>query len=157
MPTLHYAPDRSRPNHLPPLDSYPLVSFHGVSAPRHLGIVFFFVKMSDVRLSDATVERVDAPQQDNGRPPVRRALFGTPDPTEISECLNASIGEGVQAFKERYNFDPDLETPLPAGNFVWTVDRSAPEFFSRPPHRKKPSPAGAEGNKAQEAKNLAEQ
>ncbi|XP_061920507.1 cysteine-rich DPF motif domain-containing protein 1 isoform X2 [Entelurus aequoreus] len=113
--------------------------------------------MSDVRLSDATVERVDAPPQDNGKPPVRRVLFGTPDPTEIRDCLTASIGEGVQAFKERYNFDPKSETPLPAGNFVWTVDRGAPDFFSRPPHGRRPSPAGAEGNQAQEANNLAEQ
>ncbi|XP_061815801.1 cyclin-dependent kinase inhibitor 1B-like [Nerophis lumbriciformis] len=151
---LYYAPDRSPPNHLPPwiLTHF---FFNGVSCRDHLGIGF--VKMSDVRLSDATVERVDAPQQDNGKPPVRRVLFGRPDPNEIRDCVTASIGEGVQAFKERYNFDPDLETPLSAGNFEWTVDPGAPEFFSRPPHGRRPLPAGAEGNQAQEANNLAEQ
>nr|XP_057934627.1 cyclin-dependent kinase inhibitor 1Ba [Doryrhamphus excisus] len=116
--------------------------------------------MSDVRLSDATVERVDAPQQ-NSRPPVCRNLFGTPDREEIRGFLTASIGDDVQAFIERYNFNPLGEGPLPAGNYEWTEDPDAPEFFSRPPHvnssKEGPSSGGAAKDQALEAEQPEEQ
>lgn len=93
-------------------------------------------KMSDVRLSNAspTLERVDARQPDNVRPPVRRNLFGTPDPTEIRRYVTASIREDVQRFRESYNFDPVNERPLSPGNYEWQEDRDAPEFYTRQPH-----------------------
>ncbi|XP_028253198.1 cyclin-dependent kinase inhibitor 1Ba [Parambassis ranga] len=95
-------------------------------------------KMSDVRLSNAspTVERVDARQPDNVRPPVRRNLFGTPDPEEIRRCLQASVQGDVEAFEERYNYDPVNERPLSPRNYVWQEDRDAPEFYRRQPHRR---------------------
>ncbi|XP_073337150.1 cyclin-dependent kinase inhibitor 1Ba [Pagrus major] len=93
-------------------------------------------KMSDVRLSNAspTVERVDARQQDNVRPPVRRSLFGSPDREEIRRYLDAAIQGEVQDFRERYNFDPVEERPLTPRNFEWQEDGDAPEFYHRPPH-----------------------
>ncbi|XP_060885534.1 cyclin-dependent kinase inhibitor 1B-like [Labrus mixtus] len=96
-------------------------------------------KMSDVRLSNAspTVERVDARQQDNVRPPTRRNLFGTPDREETRRYFEASIQESVQAFVEEYNFDVVNDRPLtPPRNYDWQEDNDAPEFFRRPPHRR---------------------
>ncbi|XP_040886445.1 cyclin-dependent kinase inhibitor 1B-like [Toxotes jaculatrix] len=94
-------------------------------------------KMSDVRLSNAspTVERVDARQPDNQRPPVRRSLFGTSDPEETRRVFTASMEEGVRGFRETYNFDPEDDTPLPSGNFVWEQVSNPAEFYVRPPHR----------------------
>ncbi|XP_071358985.1 cyclin-dependent kinase inhibitor 1Ba [Trachinotus anak] len=94
-------------------------------------------KMSDVRLSNAspTLERgVDARQQDNLRPPVRRNLFGRPDPGEIQRNLDAVVQEEVQAFRERYNFDPETDRPLSPRNYEWQEDSDPPEFYLRPPH-----------------------
>lgn len=93
-------------------------------------------KMSDVRLSNAspTVERVDARQPDNVRPPVCRNLFGRPDPEELRRNLTASIQEEVQAFTERYNYDPTNERPLTPRNYEWVEVSDAPEFYRRPPH-----------------------
>ncbi|XP_077401260.1 cyclin-dependent kinase inhibitor 1B-like [Vanacampus margaritifer] len=96
-------------------------------------------EMSDVRLSNASppLERVDARQQDSVRLPVCRNLFGTPDRDQIRTRLTATIQENVRSFADRYNFDPVRERPLPCGDFEWTEDREAPEFFSRPPHRRR--------------------
>lgn len=94
-------------------------------------------KMSDVRLSNAspTLERgVDARQQDNLRPRVRRNLFGRPDPAEIQRNLDAVVREDAQAFRERYNFDPETNRPLSPGNFEWEEDENPPDFYLRPPH-----------------------
>ncbi|XP_067345764.1 cyclin-dependent kinase inhibitor 1B-like [Channa argus] len=93
-------------------------------------------KMSDVRLSNAspTLERVDARQPDNVRPPVCRNLFGTPDREEIRRYVTTSLQEDVQAFTERYNFDPVDERPLTPRNYEWQEDGDAPEFYRRPPH-----------------------
>ncbi|XP_008293090.1 cyclin-dependent kinase inhibitor 1Ba [Stegastes partitus] len=93
-------------------------------------------KMSDVRLSNAspTLERVDARQPDNVRPPVRRNLFGRPDREEIRRYVTAAVQEDVQAFAERYNFDPVAERPLAPRNYDWQQDSNAPEFYLRPPH-----------------------
>ncbi|XP_070785189.1 cyclin-dependent kinase inhibitor 1B-like [Enoplosus armatus] len=93
-------------------------------------------KMSDVRLSNAspTLERVDARQPDNVRPPVRRNLFGTPDPEEIRSYLTASIQEGVQSFREEYDFDPVSESPLTPRSYDWQEDSDAPEYYLRQPH-----------------------
>ena len=93
-------------------------------------------KMSDVRLSNAspTVERVDARQQDNVRPPVRRSLFGSPDREEIRRYLDAAIQSDVQDFRETYNFDPVEERPLTPRNYEWQADDDAPDFYRRPPH-----------------------
>ncbi|XP_054480751.1 cyclin-dependent kinase inhibitor 1B-like [Anoplopoma fimbria] len=93
-------------------------------------------KMSDVRLSNAspTVERVDARLPDTARPPVRRTLFGTPDPEEIRSYLDASIQGEVQSFTDTYNFDPVNERPLSPRNYDWQEDRDAPEFYVREPH-----------------------
>ncbi|KAM6961716.1 uncharacterized protein LKV04_020695 [Tautogolabrus adspersus] len=95
-------------------------------------------KMSDVRLSNAspTVERVDARQQDNVRPPTRRNLFGTPDREEIRRYFEASIQESVQSFMEEYDFDVVNERPLTPRSYDWQEDNDAPEFFRRPPHRR---------------------
>uniref|UniRef100_UPI0037E845E8 cyclin-dependent kinase inhibitor 1Ba n=1 Tax=Semicossyphus pulcher TaxID=241346 RepID=UPI0037E845E8 len=94
-------------------------------------------KMSDVRLSNAspTVERVDARQQDNVRPPTRRNLFGTPDRGETRRLFEASIQESVQAFIEEYDFDPVNERPLTPHSYQWQEDNDAPEFYRRAPHR----------------------
>uniref|UniRef100_A0A665WKJ1 Cyclin-dependent kinase inhibitor 1B n=1 Tax=Echeneis naucrates TaxID=173247 RepID=A0A665WKJ1_ECHNA len=97
--------------------------------------------MSDVRLSNAspTLERgVDARQQDNLRPPVRRNLFGRPDPAEIQRNLDAVVREDVQVLRERYNFDPVSDRPLSPLNYEWQEDRDAPEFYRRPPHVNQP-------------------
>ncbi|XP_062239051.1 cyclin-dependent kinase inhibitor 1Ba [Platichthys flesus] len=104
------------------------------------------IKMSDVRLSNAspTLERVDARQPDNMRPPVRRNLFGRPDREEIRRNLATSVQEDVEAFRQRYNFDPVEDRPLESRNppesrnFEWQEDRSAPEFYRRPPHGRQP-------------------
>ncbi|XP_039996752.1 cyclin-dependent kinase inhibitor 1B-like [Xiphias gladius] len=93
-------------------------------------------KMSDVRLSNAspTLERVDARQPDNLRPPVRRNLFGRPDPEEIQRNVTASLQENVQFFRERYNFDPENNRPLTPRNYEWEEDSNPPEFYLRQPH-----------------------
>ncbi|XP_060923717.1 cyclin-dependent kinase inhibitor 1Ba [Limanda limanda] len=98
------------------------------------------IKMSDVRLSNAspTFERVDARQPDTMRPPVRRNLFGRPDREEVRRNLATTVQEEVEAFRERYNFDPVEERPLEPRNFEWQADRSAPEFYLRPPHGIRP-------------------
>lgn len=98
------------------------------------------IKMSDVRLSNAspTLERVDARQPDNLRPPVRRNLFGRPDRGEIRRNLAAVVQEDVQAFRETYNFDPVEDRPLEPRNYEWQEDSSPPEFYLRPPHGSKP-------------------
>nr|XP_046234661.1 cyclin-dependent kinase inhibitor 1B-like [Scatophagus argus] len=94
-------------------------------------------KMSDVRLSNAspTLERVDARQPDAVRPPVRRNLFGSPDREELRRYFEAAMQEGVQDFRDDYNFDPVTDTPLTPRNYEWQEDSDAPEFFRRPPHR----------------------
>lgn len=94
-------------------------------------------KMSDVRLSNAspTLERVDARPPDSVTAPVRRNLFGSPDRAEIRRYLTAAIQEGVQDFREEYNFDPDSERPLTPRHYEWQEDADAPEFYRRPPHR----------------------
>ncbi|XP_019738685.1 cyclin-dependent kinase inhibitor 1Ba [Hippocampus comes] len=99
-------------------------------------------KMSDVRLSNASppLERVDARQQDRVRPPVCRNLFGTPDPDEIRARLAATLKDDVRSFVDRYNFDPVQDRPLPRGDVEWTEAREAPEFYSRPPHRRRRPP-----------------
>lgn len=101
--------------------------------------------MSDVRLSNAspTLERVDARQADSLRPPVRRNLFGTPDPEEIRRYVTATLREEVRGFRETYNFDPVEERPLGPGNYEWEADGDAPEFYLRAPH-------GSHGNSRQE-------
>lgn len=93
-------------------------------------------KMSDVRLSNAspTLERVDARQPDTARAPVRRSLFGSPDREEIRRYLTATIQEGVEDFREEYNFDPVNDRPLTPRNYEWQEDSDAPEFYHRPPH-----------------------
>lgn len=109
---------------------------------RSLGLLAIFFpcrmcnKMSDVRLSNAspTLERVDARQPDNARTPVRRNLFGSPDREEIRRYLTAAIQEGVQEFREEYNFDPVDNRPLPPHNYEWQEVSDAPEFYHRPPH-----------------------
>ncbi|KAM9846190.1 uncharacterized protein ACBR49_011153 [Aulostomus maculatus] len=105
-------------------------------------------KMSDVRLSNAspTVERVDARQPDNVRPPVSRNLFGTPDREEIRRYLTASIEADVQTFVEIYNFDPVHDRPLSPVHYDWQEDADAPEFYRRPPHgsqRPRPDAGGS--------------
>lgn len=104
-------------------------------------------KMSDVRLSNAspTLERVDPRQPDNVRPPVRRSLFGRPDPEELRRNVAALVREDVQAFIERYNFDPAEERPLAPRNFEWEADGDAPEFYRRPTRaRRDVGPAGGD-------------
>lgn len=93
-------------------------------------------KMSDVRLSNAspTLERVDARQPDNVRPPVCRNLFGRPDPEELRRNVTASIQEEVQAFTEIYNFDVHNDRPLTPRNYEWEEVSDAPEFYHRAPH-----------------------
>lgn len=110
---------------------------------RSLGLLAYFFfpchmcnKMSDVRLSNAspTLERVDARQPDTARAPVRRSLFGSPDREEIRRYLTATIQEGVEDFREEYNFDPVNDRPLTPRNYEWQEDSDAPEFYHRPPH-----------------------
>ncbi|XP_035532405.1 cyclin-dependent kinase inhibitor 1B-like [Morone saxatilis] len=93
-------------------------------------------KMSDVRLSNAspTVERVDARQPDNVRPPVSRNLFGSPDREELRRYFADSIEEGVRDFMDEYNFDPVNDRPLSPRNYEWQEERDPAEFFLRPPH-----------------------
>ncbi|XP_058481953.1 cyclin-dependent kinase inhibitor 1Ba [Solea solea] len=114
------------------------------------------IKMSDVRLSNAspTLERVDARQQDNPRPSVRRNLYGKPDPGEIQRNLAAVVQEEVQAFREKYNFDPLTERPLSPRNYDWQEDRNPPEFYLRAAHgnqqpqRDGDSPGGSQQDEA---------
>nr|XP_020457079.1 cyclin-dependent kinase inhibitor 1B-like [Monopterus albus]XP_020457080.1 cyclin-dependent kinase inhibitor 1B-like [Monopterus albus] len=95
-------------------------------------------KMSDVRLSNASPtlerERVDARQPENVRPPVRRNLFGRPDPEALGEYLAASIQRDVQTFMETYNYDPVNDRPMTPRNYEWQEDSNPPEYFVRPPH-----------------------
>ncbi|KAM4523766.1 cyclin-dependent kinase inhibitor 1B-like [Fundulus diaphanus] len=102
-------------------------------------------KMSDVRLSNAspTVERVDARPPDSARP-VRRVLFGTPDPEETRRQAEALQREAVEAFRERYNFDPVEDRPLSPGDYEWQEDADAPEYYRRPPRESRP-PRGEAG------------
>lgn len=94
--------------------------------------------MSDVRLSNAspTLERVDARQLDSLRPPVRRSLFGSPDPEELREFFEASMQEEERRFRDTYNFDPAEDRPLSPGKFEWEEWKDAPEFYRRPPHER---------------------
>ncbi|XP_017280283.1 cyclin-dependent kinase inhibitor 1B-like [Kryptolebias marmoratus] len=103
-------------------------------------------KMSDVRLSNAspTVERVDARQPDSVRP-VRRVLFGAPDREETRRYAAELQRDSARDFVERYNFDPETDTPLPPGGYEWEEDGQAPEFYSRPPHRRRRPPRGEAG------------
>ncbi|XP_077565775.1 cyclin-dependent kinase inhibitor 1B-like isoform X2 [Stigmatopora nigra] len=100
-------------------------------------------KMSDVRLSNTSppLERGDPRQQDRVRPPVCRNLFGTPDPAEIEARLTATLGDNVRSFAERYNFDLLEDRALPGGDFEWTQDRDAPEFYTRPPRQRLGEPS----------------
>ncbi|XP_013875310.1 cyclin-dependent kinase inhibitor 1B [Austrofundulus limnaeus] len=101
--------------------------------------------MSDVRLSNAspTVERVDARQPaESVRSGARRMLFGKPDREEIRRYADASQRESVRDFRERFNFDPVTETPLPGGDYEWKADEEAPEFYSRLPHGSERPPRG---------------
>lgn len=95
-------------------------------------------RMSDVRLSNAspTLERVDARQLDSLRPPVRRSLFGSPDPEELREFFQASMQEEERRFRDTYNFDPAEDRPLSPGKFEWEEWKDAPEFYRRAPHRR---------------------
>uniref|UniRef100_A0A669C579 Cyclin-dependent kinase inhibitor 1B n=1 Tax=Oreochromis niloticus TaxID=8128 RepID=A0A669C579_ORENI len=100
--------------------------------------------MSDVRLSNASpVERVDARQQDNVRPSVRRNLFGRPDPDEIRRDAETSEREEVQRFRETYDFDLVEGRPLAPRSYDWVQDDDAPEFYSRQPHSR---PRGSPGD-----------
>ncbi|XP_057711476.1 cyclin-dependent kinase inhibitor 1Ba [Corythoichthys intestinalis] len=110
-------------------------------------------KMSDVRLSNASppLERVDPRQQDRVRLPVCRNLFGTPDPAEILASVTANSEDNARSFAERYNFDLLNDEALP-GVFEWTEDRDAPEFYSRPPHRK-PEPRRDDSGESQRSQN----
>uniref|UniRef100_A0A8D3B7F4 Cyclin-dependent kinase inhibitor 1B n=1 Tax=Scophthalmus maximus TaxID=52904 RepID=A0A8D3B7F4_SCOMX len=79
--------------------------------------------------------RVDARQpEDTLRPPVRRNLFGRPDPGEIRRNVAAAVRDDVQAFRERYNFDPVEHRPLAPRNYEWQEDSSPPEFYLRAAH-----------------------
>lgn len=101
-------------------------------------------KMSDVRLSNASpVERVDARQQDNVRPSVRRNLFGRPNPEEIRRDAENSEREEVQRFRETYDFDLVEGRPLAPRSYDWAQDDDAPEFYSRQPHSR---PRGSPGD-----------
>lgn len=95
------------------------------------------ISMSDVRLSNAspTLERVDARQLDSLRLPVRRSLFGSPDPEELRELFQASMQEEECRFRDTYNFDPVEDRPL-SGRFEWEEWKDAPEFYRRAPHRR---------------------
>lgn len=97
------------------------------------------IKMSDVRLSNAspTLERVDARQPDSLRPSVRRSLFGSPDREELRELFEASRQEEERRFRDTYNFDPVEDRPLSPGRFVWEEWKDAPEFYRRPPHKRR--------------------
>uniref|UniRef100_A0A4W6FKC0 Cyclin-dependent kinase inhibitor 1B n=1 Tax=Lates calcarifer TaxID=8187 RepID=A0A4W6FKC0_LATCA len=79
-------------------------------------------------------DRVDARQQDNRRPSVCRNLFGTPDREGLQRNAEAHRQEELQAFRERYNFDPETDRPLSPGNYAWEEDSNPPEFYLRPPH-----------------------
>lgn len=86
---------------------------------------------------------MDARQPDSVRSRARRVLFGKPDQEEVRRCADASQQESVRDFKERYNFDPVTETPLPGGDYDWEVDEEAPEFYGRPPRgSRQPPPRG---------------
>lgn len=93
-------------------------------------------KMSDVRLSNAspTLERVDARQQDNARPPVSRNLFGTPDPEEHQRYVRAVMQEAQRAFAERWDYDPVTDRPLSPRNYEWERVTDPPDYFVRQPH-----------------------
>ena len=97
------------------------------------------IKMSDVRLSNAspTLERVDARQPDSLRPSVRRSLFGSPDREELKELFETSRQEEEHRFRDTYNFDPVEDRPLSPGRFVWEEWKDAPEFYRRPPHKRR--------------------
>lgn len=92
------------------------------------------------------MERVDARQPDSVAAPVRRNLFGSPDRGEIQRYLAAAIQEDVQDFTEEYNFDPDSERPLTPRRYEWQEDHDAPEFYSRPPHRRESPRRDAEAS-----------
>ncbi|KAF7653219.1 hypothetical protein LDENG_00086020 [Lucifuga dentata] len=102
--------------------------------------------MSEVRLSNAspTLERVDARQPDNARPPVRRNLFGTSDPEETRRYFRDFNQEEQRAFAETWDFDPVAGEPLSPRNYNWEEVSDAPEYYHRPPHRRQPPPGNVD-------------
>lgn len=120
-------------------------------------------KMSDVRLSNAspTVERVDARQPDNVRPPVRRNLFGSPDREGLRRYFETAMQEGVRDFREQYNYDPVDDRPLTPRNYDWEPDDEPAEFYLRPPHGSQPpqrdEDSSAESNRQDAAESSAGQ
>lgn len=105
-------------------------------------------KMSDVRLSNAspTLERVDARQPDNVRPPVSRNLFGSPDREGLRRYFDAAMQEDVQDFMDEYDFDPINERPLPSRRYHWQQISDAAEFYLRPPHGSQRPQRGVDHN-----------
>uniref|UniRef100_A0A8C5HTT5 Cyclin-dependent kinase inhibitor 1B n=2 Tax=Gouania willdenowi TaxID=441366 RepID=A0A8C5HTT5_GOUWI len=109
--------------------------------------------MSDVRLSNAspTLGRVEARQPpENTRTSARRILFGPPDRAEIQRYVAETLQENVQAFRDKYNFDPVEDRPLTPRNYEWVEDDDPPEFYLRPPHRRPPAEAGTSTRREEE-------
>lgn len=103
-------------------------------------------KMSKVRVSNGspTLERVDARQADNAKPPVCRNLFGSVAPEEFARDVEEQMREIEKASKEKWNYDFAKNEPLAPGNFEWQeVDaKEVPEFYTRPPHDKRATSTG---------------
>lgn len=93
-------------------------------------------KMSDVRLSNAspTLERVDARQPDNAKPPVCRNLFGTPDPEQHQRYVRAVMHEAQRVFAERWDYDPVTDRPLSPRTCEWEVVSDPADYYVRQPH-----------------------
>lgn len=93
-------------------------------------------KMSDVRVSSSSpsLERME-PRLAEMLPkaPTCRNLFGSCDRQELRRDLEKQIRENERNFREKWNYDPREERPLP-GRMDWqAVPRNTvPEYYSRP-------------------------
>ncbi|XP_069484617.1 cyclin-dependent kinase inhibitor 1B isoform X1 [Ambystoma mexicanum] len=91
--------------------------------------------MSDVRVSSSSpsLERMEPRQAQHPKLSTCRNLFGLCDREELKRDLARQTQEVELTFKERWNFDPRRDRPLP-GKMDWkAVPRTeVPEYYSRP-------------------------
>jgi len=66
----------------------------------------------------------------NMKSKVCRCLFGMPDHEEVRKDLDQELRKISKDMKSTWNFDPDMEQPLP-GRYMWTLADDVPEFYTK--------------------------